>query len=135
MIVHLTHGATRILLHIQDAAESQPQINLLPEKSEPDPVPAARFGSGLSRPLTIAAVGLFCAFLGYRFAPNRSDHDLAAPALAKVASSPSYGPSARETAQMPAPLQRELASRPVVTPTAPASTGASRGDGSPFGLD
>ncbi len=137
MIVQLTHGATGILIHVQDTDGSQPQINLMQEARDTTPSPVVRSGSGITRPLTLAAVGVVCAFLGYRFAPGRGDHALYASASEKVAPVPSPRSSAHETAQIPASLQRQLASRPVVTPTAPASAGAGAGGtgGNPFGLD
>lgn len=161
MIVYLTQGTARISLEIEGEDGNEPKLSLI-QGDTASTAPSSPWWSSLPRPLTLVAVGLLSAGIGYRFAPNRTE-SLAPPALVEMLPDPSTAPApsrvaqmpaelrremarrmlpgpsadpaASQVAQVPAEIQREMANRPVVTRAMPSDAAAKPGDTNPFGLE
>ena len=135
MILHLTLGSTHIPIEI-NVEGSEPHLSVLDEgRVLAFPVSApGRPRRFLPRKLTLAGVAILSGLAGYHFAPGGGTGFGALLARADVARH-STRAAPVEADQIPLPMRRELAGRPVVTPTAPAEVGAKPAGGNPFGLE
>ena len=135
MILHLTLGSTHIPVEI-NVDGGEPQLSGVGREglAVAAPVAAVRSKRVLPPKLTLVATGLLCGLAGYHFAPGRSGAPLTVPASAQTPRGALPAPAVAPS-DIPAPLRRELARPPVVTPAAPADSGTKLTGSNPFGLE